>query len=541
MEIEEPVIANRGSRFNFLTSIWIVPFIAAIIALWLSYEHFSKLGPEIRIELKNSGGLVAGQSVIKFRDVPVGKVSRIEINSQKDGVVVYARINQDAKEFLNETTKFWVVKPEVDYSGVKGLDTLLSGSYIYMYAKKGKQEKEEFTGLDLPYIDINSGYYYVIESTFPVKVKVKTPVYFKGMKVGEIDNLQLDTESKNVIIVIRIYNEYGDLINSTTKFWVQSLMDLKLADNRLEMNFAPLPILLLGAIGFDSKYDKEYDKGYNKVFQLYRSVTDAKERKVGFSRSRYKKFIFNFRGDVSSLDMDTPIKYKGFKIGVIEHLKVYYNSKLKNFEAQCFGKIDVSNFSTEKDDGFSNFKDLVKSGIIAKLKKPNFLINQSVIELEENSATTDLVKNRKLNAYILPTKEFKDTNLLLSLSEISKKIENLNLEKSVNGINSVIESTRVPIEKLGKLLESADKSIENLNTIIGKKEFQNIGSDVESTLKEFQKSLKTLNRTLGTYGKDSLFKEKIESLLKELHDLTGNTNTLLFKLNKKPNSLIFGE
>lgn len=541
MEIKEPVIANGGSRFNLLTSIWIVPFVAVIIALWLTYEHFSKLGPEIRIEFKNSGGLVAGQSVIKFRDVPVGKVSRIEINNEKEGVIVYARINQDAKGFLNETTKFWVVKPEVDYSGVKGLDTLLSGSYIYMYAKKGEKSKREFKGLDLPYIDINSGYYYVIESSFPVKVKEKTPIYFKGIKVGEIDNFRLDTQTKNVIIIIRIYNEYGNLVNSTSKFWVQSLMDLKLADNRLEVNFAPLPILLLGAIGFDTKFDKKYDKGYNKIFQLYRSVTDAKEKKVGFAQPSYQEFVFNFRGDVSSLDRGTAIKYKGFKVGSIEQLKVYYNAKLKNFEAQCFGKIDVSNFSTTKEDGFKNFKELVQTGIIAKLKKPNFLINQSVIELQESNVTTALIKDKQLHAYTLPTEEFKDTNLLLSLSEISKKIENLNLEKSLNGINSVIESTKAPIAKLDKLLESADNSLQHINKIIGKKEFQNIGGSVESTLKEFQKSLKTLNNTLNSYGKESLFKEKVESLLKELHNLTDNTNSLLFKLNKKPNSLIFGE
>ena len=541
MEIEEPKIDNYRSRFNFLTSIWIVPLIAAIIALWLVYEHYSKLGPQIKIAFKNSGGLVAGQSVVKFRDVPIGKVTRIEIDNKTEGVIVYARVNKDAEAFLNETTKFWVVKPEVDYSGVRGLDTLLSGSYIAMYAKKGKEKKREFIGLDMPFIDMNSGFYYVVKATFPVQVKVGTPLYFKGIKVGEIDNLALDMRSKDLIIILRVYKEYGDLINSSSKFWIQSLMDLKLTDNRLEVNIAPLPILLLGAIAFDTKFDKKYDKGFSKIYNLYRSATDAKEKRVGFAKPSYRNFVFNFRGDVSSLDSDSVIKYKGFKIGSLESLKIYYNAKLQNFEAQCRGKINVSNFSSNSNDGFKNFKKLVENGIIAILKKPNFLINKSVIELQESNSTTELKYDKKLHAYILPTKEYVDTNLLVTLREIAKKIKELNLEKTLSNVNSLLEETKAPINKLDTLLANANETIKSLNSIISKKEFQNISKSVDKSLKAFEKSLQQLNALLRSYGENSLFKKKLEAILKEIHDLTNSTNELLYKLNKKPNSLIFGD
>ncbi len=541
MEIEEPKIDNYRSRFNFLTSIWIVPLIAAIIALWLVYEHYSKLGPQIKIAFKNSGGLVAGQSVVKFRDVPIGKVTRIEIDNKTEGVIVYARVNKDAEEFLNETTKFWVVKPEVDYSGVRGLDTLLSGSYIAMYAKKGKEKKREFIGLDMPFIDMNSGFYYVVKATFPVQVKVGTPLYFKGIKVGEIDNLALDMRSKDLIIILRVYKEYGDLINSSSKFWIQSLMDLKLTDNRLEVNIAPLPILLLGAIAFDTKFDKKYDKGFSKIYNLYRSATDAKEKRVGFAKPSYRNFVLNFRGDVSSLDSDSVIKYKGFKIGSLESLKIYYNAKLQNFEAQCRAKINVSNFSSNSNDGFKNFKKLVKNGIVATLKKPNFLINKSVIELQESNSTTELKYDKKLHAYTLPTKEYIDTNLLVTLREIAKKIKELNFEKTLSNVNSLLEETKAPIKKLDTLLANANETVKSLNSVISKKEFQNIGKSVDKSLKAFEKSLQQLNALLRSYGENSLFKKKLESILKEIHDLTNSTNELLYKLNKKPNSLIFGE
>ncbi len=534
MEIKEPIIDEKDS-FNFFTSIWIVPFIAAIIAAWLVYEHFTKMGPEIKIEFKNSGGLQAEQSVVKFRDVPVGKVTRIEINSKKDGVIVYARLNKDVEPFLNETTKFWVVKPEVDYSGIRGLDTLLSGSYIKMYAKKGKKKKREFIGLDSPYIDINDGYYYVIEANFPVKVKKGTPIYYKGVKVGEIDVVSLDTTSRKIILVARIYKDYKDMVNVTTKFWVQSLIDLRLNDNRLEVNMAPLPIMLLGGIAFDTKFDKKYDSGYNKIFKLYKSKALATKRKIGAAPSRYERFIFRFKGDVSSLEEGTSIKYKGFEVGKVKKLKINYNKEYKGFEAESLGLIDISNFSTNTKDGFENFKAIAKNGLIAELKKPNPLFNKSNIVLtEDNNSKVVLVKDPIYNAYVLPTKEFKNDGLLSKLEDISKKIAKLDLEHSVKNLNELLKVSK-------GLIKESKVTIKNINKIISTKDFKNLSKNVNKTLNSLNSTLKETKKVLRGYGSNSLFSDKVEATLKELHETTEKTNSLLRKLNKKPNALIFGD
>jgi len=536
MEIKDPILEDDNS-FNFFTSIWIVPFIALIIGLWLAYEHFIQMGPEIKIEFKNSGGLSAGNSVIKFRDVPVGKITKIEINSKKEGVIVYARINKDAEPFLNETTKFWIVKPEVDYSGIKGLDTILSGSYINMYAKKGSEDKQSFVGLNSPYIDINSGYYYAIESSFPIKIKKFTPIYYKGVKVGNVDNISLDTDSKNIIMLVRIYNEYGNLINKSTKFWIQSLLDLKLNDNRLEVNMAPLPILLLGGISLDTKFDKQYGRGFNKIFKLYKSQADAKRLKIGYAKPKLERFLFKFKGDVSSLEKGTQIKYKGFEIGKIKELKIEYNKDYKGFEAECLGIIDLSNFSTNSRDSFKNFKHLVQNGIIAKLAKPNPLFNKSNIVLDENNKTkVFLVKDKQYNAYVIPTKEYKSSGLIYKLAQISDKIDGLllNSKEPIKNLGEVLNSTK-------SLINNANKTLTNVNDLVKTKEFKSLGKGLKNTLKDLSNTLKATKKTLKGYSSDSLFGDKLEATLKELHNTSEQTNTLLRKLNKKPNALIFGD
>jgi paraquat-inducible protein B len=177
MNQEIPEI-EESTKFNFFTSIWIVPFIAVIIAGWLAYQYFTQLGPVITITFPKNEGLQAGQSHIKYRDVPIGTVKKIALDEKGSGVIVTARMDKSAIPFLNEESKFWIVKPEVGLGGVSGLDTLISGTYIEMYAKKGREFKAQFIGLDHAYRNVEGGEYFVLNTPRgDSAVKVGTTIY----------------------------------------------------------------------------------------------------------------------------------------------------------------------------------------------------------------------------------------------------------------------------------------------------------------------------------------------------------------------------
>ncbi len=534
MEVKEPVVEEKSS-WLFFTSIWIVPFIALIIASWLVYQYYSSQGPEISIKFKNSGGLVAGQSVIKFRDVPVGKVEKIEINSDDEGVTVFATVNKDVEPFLNETTKFWIVKAKVDTSGIQGLDTLLSGSYINMYAKKGKEKKREFIGLENPYIDISDGDYYVLKSQVSAKVKETTPVYFKGMQVGEVDKKSLDLKTKDLIIVVRIYKKYTDLVNETTKFWIQSMVNLKLNDNQLDVNVAPLPTLLLGGIAFSSKFDKNYKKDYSKIYKLYENEAQTNKNKIKYVEPIYKKVLFKYSQDVSSIDVGMSIKYKGINIGDINKVDISFDEKTLGFKALCLGQIDISNFGVKKQEALRNFNKIIKKGVVAKLEK-SLLTNRSVIVLEEdkNNSIESLKIDPEYKAFIMPTQNYQESNIIAQLKDLADKFSNIDLNSSIEKIDAILDESKNAIVKLERLLD-------NLNRFTSSKEFRKINKNINKSLKELNKTLRRTQKLLKGYGSDSLFGDKLQDTLKELYKSSEQTNRLLRKLNNKPNSLIFGE
>ena len=237
---------EESNKFNIITSIWIVPFIALVIAGWLGYKHFAERGPEIEIIFPQNEGLIAGQSTVKFRNVPVGKVTKIYADEESDGVVVVVRMNnKQSKPYLTEHAKFWIIKPEVGLSGISGLDTLISGTYINVYSKAGgKNFKEKFIGLTQPYRDSMEGEYFHLLSFDGKDVSVGMPIFYKNIKVGQVEYLYLGLNNKSVDTIVFIDKQYTHLVHDDSKFWVKSMLNVDFSKGNLDVNIAPVKFIL---------------------------------------------------------------------------------------------------------------------------------------------------------------------------------------------------------------------------------------------------------------------------------------------------------
>jgi paraquat-inducible protein B len=129
-----------------LPLVWFLPIIALLISAWLIYKSASEKGLVITIDFPTAEGLEVDKTKIRYLDVDVGKVTSISINDDLKTIRVTAQMNSGATNFLKQSTSFWVVKPQVGLSGISGLNTLLSGSYIELKPGTGEQNLH-FKGL----------------------------------------------------------------------------------------------------------------------------------------------------------------------------------------------------------------------------------------------------------------------------------------------------------------------------------------------------------------------------------------------------------
>ena len=429
-------------------------------------------------------------------------------------------MHKDVEPFLNDTTKFWIVKPILGINKVQGLEALITGPYIQMYAKAKKFTKTKFKGLEEPPIDssILNGKIIKLISSTSYGLKEKMPVFYKDMEVGSI--IKKELKDNKVIFYISIKKEYEKYVNNTTKFWNIRGLDISLDKDNIKFQIPPLSEIFVGGIAFDTL---EFDKNLTKnEFILYSSKSDAYENKLGEDKSYIDVFlkIKNYKN--SLLKVGDSVYFKGFKVGYINYL----SSKLDddfNIITNCYLKIDVNAFN-----GFEGIKKAIKNGLKATILVNNPILNNAKIELFFKGKGEVKKYN---NMLIIPIVKVYKEGVMDTLNEILTKINKIDFEKISSNLNKFIVDADKSVVELSKTLNKVSIDASN---ILESNETKNLAKNINKTLNNLQK-------LSNTYNKNSMFYIKLNEILKNI-----NNSILLFqkiekKIDNKPNSLIFGD
>ena len=122
------------------------------------YDNFkvAEAGVKITLHLQKGDGLKEHNTRIMFEGIEIGRIEKISIEKSLHGVVASAVLDPRAAPLLRTGTRFWRVRPEISFTEVSGLSTLLSGEYIAMQPGEGEPLKE-FTVQEEPPVLPTSG------------------------------------------------------------------------------------------------------------------------------------------------------------------------------------------------------------------------------------------------------------------------------------------------------------------------------------------------------------------------------------------------
>jgi paraquat-inducible protein B len=549
---------EESNKFNFFTSIWIVPFIALIIAGWLAYQYFSELGPQIRIVFPENAGLQAGQSHIKYRNVPIGTVKKIELQEDGEGIVVIARMDKTVSSYLNNSSKFWIVKPEVGIGGVSGLDTLLSGTYINMHAEKDEESQYNFLGQAHAYRDDSKGEYFVLNTPQGNNtVKVGTPIYLKNIKVGQVEYVVLALDNSSVDVIVYIDNNYAPYVRTDSNFWVRSTFAVSLNNGRVDMSIAPVTDLLQGAIEFSSQ-----KKGLvctvpdAHVFKLYISKGEVENTSIGSSEKQIENFKIYTQESIAKLHIGAPVRYEGFEVGKVTEMKIYYEKQTHVMQSEVIAAVNLSVFADANDTmavtGKKNFSKALEEGLRAEIIPSDpitgFLyVNFTFLDFDDNQTM-----EYKKASNIIPSIRTKSGDIMASMTKILDKINALPLEELMASLNTMISNTDTLILDAKTVVRGVDKplvtvlselktTIKNLNKMTNKKTFSTMPDEFTKTFRELTKTLKATKKVVKGYDANSLVIKQLSQTLSIMTQTSKEMQLFLRMINRKPNSLIFGD
>jgi paraquat-inducible protein B len=265
-----PKAAVRKARWNFPV-IWIVPVLAAVVAGYLVYDRVRAYGPTITIRFKDATGLRAGETPIKHLGVTIAQVKTVQLTEDLEHVLVTARLPRGPVSIAHEGSVFWIVRPELGFGSISGLGTVISGPHIEVLPGRGAP-KSEFVGLDSsPVILERNGLKISLLSNRVGSLRPNSPVYYRGIEVGVVQDAQLTSDATMVSINLFIRERYARLVRTGSKFWNASGADVSAGLFRgVEIKMESLRSLLAGGIAFATPEEANGKPARNgMVFPLF--------------------------------------------------------------------------------------------------------------------------------------------------------------------------------------------------------------------------------------------------------------------------------
>lgn len=177
---------------------------------------------EISIRFRDGFGLQVSDE-LRHRGIVVGEVSSVDLNEGLSGVTVSVRLIESAKRLARAGTHFWIERPDVSITRIRGLDTLVGGRYIAV--APGPEEAEQltkFTGLEDPPMtreQVAGGLEIILEGRHRRGVRAGSPVLYRGHRVGQVISVSLSADASRIEARAYIEPAFKRLVRDNTIFW----------------------------------------------------------------------------------------------------------------------------------------------------------------------------------------------------------------------------------------------------------------------------------------------------------------------------------
>jgi hypothetical protein len=202
--------------------VWIVPLIVGAVAIAISVQVWSGRGRLIHISFAEGHSIKAGDA-LRYHGIVVGSVETVGLSDDLRSIDVQVRLSPDADQLARQGTRFWIVRPKLDLTGIGGLETVMGAKYLSALPGSADGPTEtRFVGLEEPPLeDVREpgGLEILLHATEASGLRPGTPVLYRQLRVGGVSSVGLASDGSAVEARVYIRPEFRHLIRENTKFW----------------------------------------------------------------------------------------------------------------------------------------------------------------------------------------------------------------------------------------------------------------------------------------------------------------------------------
>lgn len=485
-----PVVERLRGLPNRISLVWLLPLLAVLFAAYMLWQAYEERGPLVEIVFDSAGGVEAGSTRIRHKDVDVGTVEEVRFGDDLETVVVTARLDPDVSPYIDADTRFWIVNARINTTEISGLGTLLSGAYIEVDLDSVPGDREStFKGLqEAPLTQRGTpGMWVTLNADEAGYIYVGSPVFLRQIEVGRVERRRLQNDGQQVLFDLFVEAPYHKHIYQSTRFFGVSGVEANINAEGASVRVESIAALFTGGIAFINNNQLEAEApimrdGTN--FKLYDNRLAALDSFFDDEDDDRFRYSVEFSGSVKGLRAGAPIEYNGLRVGrvmsvslgdAVEGESVGDPTKARavlQFQPRRLGVKEIS------ADAFQQtLQSYVDKGIRVQLASGNILTGSLMVKLVEIPD----VQPYKVDFGQLPYPMLPATQS--DISAVTADVETL-----------IKNLSELP---LGSLVTAATDLITDTRTLVASSDTQALPGQLTETLASFSTAANQLERASG--------------------------------------------
>ena len=433
--------------------------------------------------------------------------------------------------FRSADARFWVVRPRIAASGISGLGTLLSGAYIGADAGASEETKKNFVGLEQPPIVTRdaSGRQFVLHTDDLGSLDIGSPIFYRRIKVGQVVAYDLDSDGRGVTLRIFVNAPYDKFVTQASRFWHASGFDMELNASGFKLHTQALSTVVLGGIAFRDR-DEERVSPPAKEGSEYPLVEDestAMKEPDGVPQTALLYFDQSLRG----LQPGATVDFRGVVLGEVKSIGVEYDKTRGEFRMPVLVQIYPDRLGRrfheetgeQRRSNAQLLRMLVKRGMRAQLRNGNLLTGQLYVAIDFFPKAKPAQIDPDKVPLELPTIPGSLDELQQQLSDIAGKLSKVPFDEIGRDLQTTLKT-------LNKTLTTAEQTAARINN--------DIAPEMQAAMKDARKTLNAAERTLSD---DAPLQSDIRQTMQELSKAAASIRILTDYLQQHPESLIRGK
>ena len=221
----------------------------------------------INLNLDKINGLKKNSPLI-FKGFQIGKVSNIIFDKNISAVI---KIDKKFKYLFGMNSKIYLKTFKAGLNGIQNPDSIIFGSKLYLISDENNKFKSNFKLDSINPIDsyYKNGLRIVLTNYSKEGLNIGSPIYYRKVKIGQIEKIELSKTAQNVNIFLFINSKYKNIIRTNSKFFNTGVLAVKANLFGVKIKTGTLESMIKGGIEVvtPDKIGQKVENG--AVFKLY--------------------------------------------------------------------------------------------------------------------------------------------------------------------------------------------------------------------------------------------------------------------------------